>query len=80
MYKGFLEACFKQPKRSKLMMRVYRGSLPYYKYVCPISQRILNLKSVKNFKLSKQKSKYIAVNYFWLVDFKFLTGFKFKIW
>jgi hypothetical protein len=38
----------------------------------PISHRILNLK------LAKQKSP-MAVNYFWLADFQFLTDFKFII-
>jgi hypothetical protein len=33
----------------------------------------------QKFKISQAKIiKYIEVNYFWLTDFKFLTGFKLK--
>jgi hypothetical protein len=35
----------------------------------------------QKYKISQAKiSKYMAVNYFWLVNFKSLTDFKFKIW
>jgi hypothetical protein len=42
-----------------------------------VSHRVLNLKSVKNFKLAKQNHQ-LDFNYFWLANFKFLTDFKFK--
>jgi hypothetical protein len=53
----------------------------FFKFLQPVSHRILNLKSVKNFKSANQNPKVINCHLlgdFSLANFEFLTDFKFE--